>query len=744
MVSSSRSRPDTHYGGAIPLASEIDVVEDIAGELEDFTLLSRLGLYDEASGFLEENLKLHIDNFSVFIEYADMLRAAGRFDELLSHLCHPMHTTELYLEIIITASKHGPFAHDNIDFKIPESQYQPPGPKVDKTSSARWEGFIERCWELNKKERYWEAQRILTLLLPELDSERVDQFFQEYLEDLETKPLTSSTALARLAACNVFLKQVSLHRCKWMGNRKLSSTLHKAVNIGPCLSYLFWDLKVVKGCQFEEWQNAILKLVPEKHDEQDSAIRLLGLRLTRRRHIPDTSGISLLLEAATRYGKPPLIWTPAELQSTHMKTIFLKAAEEGHEAAMKYFLDYQKADLNVQNKGGRTALILAAIKGHEAIIRSILNTNGANPDLADHEGRTPLSWAASKGQLTIAQRLLGIPSVDPDSTDKSGRTPLSWAASEGQLETAQILLGISSVDPDSTDKSGRTPLSWAASKGQLTIAQRLLGIPGVDPDSIDRDGRTPLSWAASKGHTSVVRMFLADTRVNVNFPDVHHLTPVFWAIKSGKEDPASLLLHYVPSPDQEDSDSRTLLSHAAASGLESIVRPLLNRVKNPDAEDKFLRTPLSYAAEKGHLHIAQLLLDKADLNRMDRYGLTPLTYASFHGHEAIVKVLLDNADPNLKDLEGLTALMYASHHGYNTVVELLLEKVDPDLKDNRGWTALMHACDKGHETVVKLLLETRRVNPDWIASYNWTARRRAQLHGYESIVSLLDQFPRLH
>lgn len=86
MGSSSSITPGTHDGGSIFLSQEIDVVEDIAGELEDFILLSRLGLFDDATNFFKKNLELYLDKFPVFIEYADMLHAAGKFYDLSSLL----------------------------------------------------------------------------------------------------------------------------------------------------------------------------------------------------------------------------------------------------------------------------------------------------------------------------------------------------------------------------------------------------------------------------------------------------------------------------------------------------------------------------------------------------------------------------------------------------------------------------------------------------------------------------------
>lgn len=56
----------------------LELEEDVAAELEDFALLVRLGIYDEAYQHLDTILWNHLDQYAVFAEVAQFL--IGRSD----------------------------------------------------------------------------------------------------------------------------------------------------------------------------------------------------------------------------------------------------------------------------------------------------------------------------------------------------------------------------------------------------------------------------------------------------------------------------------------------------------------------------------------------------------------------------------------------------------------------------------------------------------------------------------------
>lgn len=63
-------------GTTFPL--ELELEEDIEGEIHHFVKLSRLGDYAEAQRFFDQTLRKHDHLFPVLAEYADMLLEQGR------------------------------------------------------------------------------------------------------------------------------------------------------------------------------------------------------------------------------------------------------------------------------------------------------------------------------------------------------------------------------------------------------------------------------------------------------------------------------------------------------------------------------------------------------------------------------------------------------------------------------------------------------------------------------------------
>jgi ankyrin repeat protein len=80
------------------------------------------------------------------------------------------------------------------------------------------------------------------------------------------------------------------------------------------------------------------------------------------------------------------------------------AAENGHAATVTLLLD-KGADLNVQDKTGKTALMSAAAKGDAATVALLLDKR-ADLNLKDKTGKTALMWATQNGHTAIVETLV--------------------------------------------------------------------------------------------------------------------------------------------------------------------------------------------------------------------------------------------------------------------------------------------------------------------------------------------------
>lgn len=386
-----------------------------------------------------------------------------------------------------------------------------------------------------------------------------------------------------------------------------------------------------------------------------------------------------------------------------------------------------RLDANISAAMQCSPLSFAAERGYETLVKFLLDKQDVNPDLQDSLGLTPLSKAAREGQLNIALLLVqGTKKVNVNSQCSAGRSPLSYAAEKGHEDVVELLLRQPDVELNLQDNEGRTPFFYAARRGREGIVRLLIKTTGVDIISRDSIGQTALSCAVLHRHEGVVRQLLNTGNVDINSQDnIHGRTPLSIALAFGYQSIAERLL------EEPDID----VSICAKGGID------------PDSKDsEYDRTPLSWAAANGYDAVVKLLLSKDDVDpdpKDAKDGRTPLSWAAAKGYDVVVKQLLaaDGVDPNFKDTKyGRTPLWWAAERGHDAVVKLLLAKkgVDPDSKDTEhGQTPLSAAAGNGHKAVVKLLLANEGVNRDSEDVYGQTPLLRAIVKGHGSIVRML-------
>lgn len=115
---------------------------------------------------------------------------------------------------------------------------------------------------------------------------------------------------------------------------------------------------------------------------------------------------------------------------------FWKAADEGHEALVKRYLEHG-ADINTMNDSKRTALFAASERGNEAVAKFLIE-HGADIHTKDKDGQTAL-WIASQQGYRAIVKLLIENGADIHTKNKDGQTAL-WAASFNGNEAIGKLL----------------------------------------------------------------------------------------------------------------------------------------------------------------------------------------------------------------------------------------------------------------------------------------------------------------
>ena len=142
-------------------------------------------------------------------------------------------------------------------------------------------------------------------------------------------------------------------------------------------------------------------------------------------------GVSLLLEIL--YQKDPL----------H------DGCKSGNEKIVKYLVEHG-ADVNKEDKDGKTPLFGACWEGHENIVKYLVE-HRANVNEEDEDGRTPLFEACRKGNENIVKYLVEH-GADVNKEDKDGKTPLLTARRKGNENIVKYLVehgaGVNKEDKD--------------------------------------------------------------------------------------------------------------------------------------------------------------------------------------------------------------------------------------------------------------------------------------------------------
>ncbi|KAJ5109558.1 hypothetical protein N7532_002203 [Penicillium argentinense] len=237
----------------------LKVEEDVPAELEAFVRLSHFALFDQAREWFDGCLRDHLAEFPVALEYADMLLRQGSYREVevldlhspdtaglpehndidrlwglleqlaIMHLQGPtsdaledamacfdylryrrvggdarpsalvIHMLEVYLQIVVGA--HG-------TSMWPEGKELYTNPPWCQSDLPAWRGFGAWYADLRECNHFWEAQRILTILLPVLPfKDAIDMFmkpdqFGLVVENIDQGSFDETLVLSDLMSAN--------------------------------------------------------------------------------------------------------------------------------------------------------------------------------------------------------------------------------------------------------------------------------------------------------------------------------------------------------------------------------------------------------------------------------------------------------------------------------------------------------------------------------------------------------------
>jgi ankyrin repeat protein len=232
------------------------------------------------------------------------------------------------------------------------------------------------------------------------------------------------------------------------------------------------------------------------------------------------------------------------------------------------------ANINHQNRNGRTPLFWAASRGHTETVRTLLEA-GADVNLADNDSKTPLSLATEEGHTAIVNLL-----KEEASSQKGLRASLyDMRATDDEI--CERLNRLHTLDLSSTENGDHQLLFHMAKRGALKSFDFLMErsvIPDDDMNRRDKEGHTALYHAVKEGQVEMVRHILNGYRLDLTLKNNDYETLL--ALQP-KDHPIVTLLGQYNAPLLTTLWSRAVLFFSTSTKKKSASSHHEDRPKSP-------------------------------------------------------------------------------------------------------------------------------------------------------------------
>jgi ankyrin repeat protein len=233
------------------------------------------------------------------------------------------------------------------------------------------------------------------------------------------------------------------------------------------------------------------------------------------------------------------------------------------------------ADLNHENRWGRTALTLAARQGHDDVVSYLISQKC---DVNFSLPASALAYAVWQDHLSTAKLRVNAgaelnPTPHPVNANPNAWGPIAQeAAISGDPAMVDFVLD-HGANLNERDGHGETALDKMVDDGASPAMIAHLLERGADPNLRRNDGTTALMRAVALQNPGVIRLLL-EHGANVNNQDLHGRTALLVAAARKQPEEVRQLLANHPEVNLPDDHGETALTYAADRGAVEIVRLL--------------------------------------------------------------------------------------------------------------------------------------------------------------------------
>ena len=291
-----------------------------------------------------------------------------------------------------------------------------------------------------------------------------------------------------------------------------------------------------------------------------------------------------------------------------------------------------------------------------------LLSSGADINAEDKEGKTVLFQECLKGFENLAMiDYLIEKNIDLNHRDLNDKTIIEDV-------TEMVLIQENSLRP-----SSRRFLDIVPDGNYFKLLKRL--IAKKPKFNVQRsDGKTILFDVIDYNNLELIKLFL-NNGADANISDNKGNTPLSLMIDNGLKlkklkdrdeflQRVVFILRFRVDINCVDKEGRTIFHKAVIANDLELVEKLLTKKADLNIKDRQGRTALHHTQWKGNYKIARLLIAAgADMNEPDYAGFTILNYAAILGHTKLVVVLIASG-----------VLMYNKAKKSKTVCKFFMEK----------------------------------------------------------------------